>query len=95
MKCGTAEIQGWLSQHPNMQRWGGKQDSGAGEAHFFDRIGVFIYLYGFIHVLMSTKKVLKKSLKTHGGTNISTRACLLTLKRKFEQDTPLRKRPDV
>eukprot|EP00730_Choanoeca_flexa_P014597 TRINITY_DN6439_c0_g1_i2.p1 TRINITY_DN6439_c0_g1~~TRINITY_DN6439_c0_g1_i2.p1 ORF type:complete len:508 (+),score=124.07 TRINITY_DN6439_c0_g1_i2:289-1812(+) len=38
MKAGTAEVQGWLSQHPNMYRWGGPSDSGAGEAHFFDSL---------------------------------------------------------
>lgn len=38
MKCGTAEIQGWLSRHPHLQRWQGTlpKTSGAGEAHFFD-----------------------------------------------------------
>ena len=38
MKSGTAELQLWLSQHPHLHRWGGPWISGAGEAHFFDRV---------------------------------------------------------
>ncbi|EDQ84209.1 uncharacterized protein MONBRDRAFT_13045 [Monosiga brevicollis MX1] len=35
MKAGTAEAQGWLGIHPNLYRWKGLVDSGAGEAKFF------------------------------------------------------------
>jgi hypothetical protein len=40
-KCGTAELQGWLSAHPVLQRWQGNtpQWSGAGEADYFNRQG--------------------------------------------------------
>jgi hypothetical protein len=56
MKAGTAELQGWLSQHPALYRWQGTvvfyqckarssvvvypgpSASGAGEAHFFDKL---------------------------------------------------------
>lgn len=40
-KCGTGELQGWLSAHPAMHRWQGNlpQKSGAGEADFFNRVG--------------------------------------------------------
>jgi hypothetical protein len=36
MKGGTAELQGWLSQHPALWRYGGPSKTGAGEAHYFD-----------------------------------------------------------
>lgn len=40
-KCGTGELQGWLSTHPSLHRWQGNspQKSGAGEADFFNRLG--------------------------------------------------------
>jgi hypothetical protein len=41
-KCGTGELQGWLSAHPALHRWQGNtpQKSGAGEADYFNRIGL-------------------------------------------------------
>ncbi|EDQ89802.1 uncharacterized protein MONBRDRAFT_24926 [Monosiga brevicollis MX1] len=39
MKAGTAELQGWLSRHPAMSRYGGPSSSGTGEAHYFDSLG--------------------------------------------------------
>jgi len=38
-KCGTGELQGWLSAHPTLQRWQGNEPkkSGAGEADYFNR----------------------------------------------------------
>ena len=40
-KCGTGELQGWLSVHPVLQRWQGNEPkkSGAGEADYFNRNG--------------------------------------------------------
>jgi hypothetical protein len=38
MKAGTAEVQGWLSRHPNLYRWMGEDDRGGGEAHLFDKL---------------------------------------------------------
>eukprot|EP00730_Choanoeca_flexa_P003486 TRINITY_DN11421_c0_g1_i2.p1 TRINITY_DN11421_c0_g1~~TRINITY_DN11421_c0_g1_i2.p1 ORF type:complete len:265 (+),score=3.36 TRINITY_DN11421_c0_g1_i2:129-923(+) len=38
MKAGTAELQGWLSQHPALYRWKGASRSGNGEPHFFDKL---------------------------------------------------------
>lgn len=39
-KCGTGELQGWLSGHPVLHRWQGSAEvrSGAGEADFFNRL---------------------------------------------------------
>eukprot|EP00039_Didymoeca_costata_P028335 m.20715 g.20715 ORF g.20715 m.20715 type:complete len:531 (-) comp6928_c0_seq2:62-1654(-) len=41
-KCGTAELQGWLSAHPALHRWQGNepQKHGAGEANYFNHRSV-------------------------------------------------------
>ena len=54
-KCGTAELQGWLSAHPVMHRFQGNepQKSGAGEADYFNLLEAD-----------SPKNTLKKTWRT-------------------------------